>query len=107
MILTRDQVQSLTGDADRWHDALTAALARWEINTPDRAAMFLAQCGHESAGYQHLVENLNYTAAQLLRTWPNRFTAEDAAAMALQPEKIAERAYGGRMGNTVEGGGDG
>ena len=107
MILTRDQVQALTGDADRWHDALTAALARWEINTPDRAAMFLAQCGHESGGYQHLVENLNYTAAQLLRTWPSRFSAEDAAEMALQPERIAERAYGGRMGNAVEGGGDG
>jgi putative chitinase len=107
MRLTSAQVQALTGDAERWLEPLNAALARWEINTPDRAAMFLAQCGHESGGFRRLTENLNYTAAQLLRTWPNRFTADDAAAMALQPEKIAERAYGGRMGNAAEGGGDG
>lgn len=107
MTLNRDQVQALTGDADRWLDPLNAALAQWEITTPDRAAMFLAQCAHESGGFRHLVENLNYTAAQLLRTWPNRFTEDDAAAMALQPERIAERAYGGRMGNAAEGGGDG
>lgn len=107
MRLTAANVQQLTGDADRWLDPLNGALAAWDINTPDRAAMFLAQCAHESGGFRRLVENLNYTAAQLLRTWPNRFTAEDAAAMALQPEKIAERAYGGRMGNAAEGGGDG
>lgn len=107
MRLTAAHVQQITGDADRWLDPLNAALDAWDIDTPDRAAMFLAQCAHESGGFRRLVENLNYTAAQLLRTWPNRFTAEDAAAMALQPEKIAERAYGGRMGNAAEGGGDG
>lgn len=107
MRLIAAQVQALTGDAERWLEPLNAALARWEINTPDRVAMFLAQCGHESGGFRRLTENLNYTAAQLLRTWPNRFTADDAAAMALQAEKIAERAYGGRMGNAAEGGGDG
>lgn len=107
MTLTRDQVQQLTGDADRWLEPLNAALARWEISTPQRAAMFLAQCAHESGGFRHLVENLSYTAAQLLRTWPTRFTVEEAAAMALQPEKIGARAYGGRMGNGAEGSGDG
>jgi putative chitinase len=107
MRLTGTQVMQITGDGARWLDPLNAALAAWGINTPDRAAMFLAQCAHESGGFRRLVENLNYTAAQLLRTWPSRFTAEDAAAMALQPEKIAERAYGGRMGNAAEGGGDG
>ena len=106
-MLTRDLVQRLTGDADRWLDPLNNALIRWDINTPTRVAMFLAQCAHESGGFRLLVENLNYSADALRATWPSRFTQADALAMARQPEKIADRAYGGRMGNGPEGSGDG
>lgn len=34
--------------AKKWVDALNAAMARYEINTPVRQAAFLAQVGHES-----------------------------------------------------------
>lgn len=107
MNLTRDQVQRLTGDADRWTDALNNALERWDINTPQRAAMFLAQVAHESGGFRTLVESLHYSATRLLQVWPSRFTPTDAAAMAFDERAIAERAYGGRLGNGPEGSGDG
>jgi putative chitinase len=107
VILDRAAVQALTGDADRWLDALNNACIRWDITTPARVTMFLAQCGHESGGFRSLVENLNYSVAGLRETWPTRFSTTDALAMARQPERIAERAYGGRMGNGPEGSGDG
>lgn len=87
--------------------ALNRAMARWKIDSPVRQAAFLAQVGHESGQLRHLVENLNYSAEALVRTWPSRFTALNAGAYARQPEKIANRVYGGRMGNGQETSGDG
>lgn len=107
MTLTRDQVQRITGDADRWTGALNNALARWSINTPERVAMFLAQCAHESSGFRTATENLHYSAARLLQVWPSRFTADEAVRMAYDERAIAERAYGRRLGNGPEGSGDG
>lgn len=106
-MLTRDQVKALTGDADRWLAPLNNALIRWEITSHAQVTMFLAQCAHESGGFKRLVENLHYSAAALLAAWPKRFTGEDAVAMAYDEQRIAERAYGGRMGNGAEGSGDG
>lgn len=75
-------------------------LPRYKIDTPERVAAFLAQCGHESNNFTVLEENLNYSAEALQRTWPSRFNAKLAAQVARQPQRIAEIAYGGRMGNT-------
>lgn len=107
MTLTREQVQRLTGDADRWTDALNNALQRWNINTPDRVAMFLAQCAHESGGFKVLVESLRYSASRLLEVFPKYFTPAEAQRFAMDERAIAERVYGGRMGNAQEGLGDG
>lgn len=87
--------------------ALNRAAARWKIDSRLRMAAFLAQIGHESSQLRALVENLNYSAEALMRTWPSRFTADTAPAYARQPEKIANRVYGGRMGNGPESSGDG
>lgn len=76
--------------------------------TAQRLTEFLGETGHESGSFARLVENLNYSAAQLRKTWPGRFpTAESAQALARQPEAIANRVYAMRMGNGVEGSGDG
>ena len=87
--------------------ALNRAMARWKIDSRVRQAAFIAQVGHESGQLRNLVENLNYSAEALVRTWPNRFTAQTAGAYARQPEKIANKVYGGRMGNGPEDSGDG
>jgi len=79
--------------------------AGFGLDTPLRRAHFMAQLAHESGGFKRLVENLNYSADALLRTWPSRFTPESAKACARQPEKIANTVYAGRLGNDQPGDG--
>lgn len=105
---TVDQLsQILKGnkEIEAWHKAMTKVLPKYKIDTAERIAMFLAQCGHESLNFTVLEENLNYSAQALQKTWPKRFDAKLAAQMQRQPQKIAEIAYGGRMGNVEPGDG--
>jgi putative chitinase len=82
--------------------------AKFEINTPLRLAHFLAQCGHESGGFRLTKENLNYSAKGLNGTFKKYFpTLESAVPYERKPEKIANKVYGGRMGNGPESSGDG
>lgn len=77
--------------------------AKFQINTALRLAHFLSQCGHESGGFKHVNENLNYSADGLKKIFPKYFgQAGLAESYARQPEKIASRVYGGRMGNGDE-----
>jgi putative chitinase len=82
--------------------------AKFGINTPLRLAHFLAQCGHESAGFKAVQENLNYSAKGLNGIFKKYFPTEaSAAAYARNPQKIASKVYGGRMGNGPEPTGEG
>ena len=76
--------------------------AKFGINTPLRLAHFLAQCGHESGGFRLTKENLNYSADGLKKIFTKYFPGNLAESYARQPEKIAARVYGGRMGNGPE-----
>jgi putative chitinase len=90
----------------KWKEPLEETFAKYEINTNDRQACFLGQCMHESGGFKFLRENLNYSAKALMATWPSRFPDLDTAtAYERQPDKIANKVYGGRMGNTEDGDG--
>lgn len=96
--------------AAKWAAPLTAAMEKFSINTPKRQAQFIAQIAHESGGFQRLTENLNYSAQGLASTWPGRFSTgtgpnELAREIARNPEKIANAAYGLRMGNNAQGDG--
>jgi putative chitinase len=93
---------------DHWYNALEQALPDYDINTPNRVAAFLAQCAHESGGFTAIKENLNYRAVTLRKVFPKYFPSDDIAnAYAGKQEMIANRVYGGRMGNGDENSGDG
>lgn len=67
---------------------------------------FLGQILHESDGLTVFAENLNYSAERLCQVWPARFpTLASAQPFARNPEALANKVYGGRMGNTEPGDG--
>ena len=76
--------------------AIDQAVERYGIEHP---AEFIGQMVVESARFTAVVENLNYSAEGLLKTWPKRFTPVEARQYARQPERIANRVYANRMGN--------
>lgn len=84
---------------------LTAILAEAERRKTPRQhlAYMLATAFHETGGkMQPVRENLNYTsAARIKQTWPTRFpTVQSAQPYVRQPQKLANKVYGGRLGNT-------
>lgn len=80
---------------------LDAAAARFGIDTPREIRHFMAHLHCESAGFTRIVENMNYSAKRLCQVWPSRFpTLAAAAPYANNPQKLANKVYGGRLGNT-------
>jgi putative chitinase len=90
-----------------WVLPIVEACVEFDIDTHERQAMFLANCAHESAGFTQLVESLKYSPTRLMAVFSRYFTAREAEAFAYDEVRIAERVYGGRMGNGPEGMGDG
>ena len=100
--------------AVQWLPHISQAAHRYEIDAaPRRVAAWLATIAHESARLTRVVENLNYSAEGLARTWPARYadmTGEPNATarrIARHPEQIANLTYAGRLGNGTAGSGDG
>ena len=105
--MTSEQLQALGIDA-KWLKPLEDTFAKYDISTPKRQAAFIGQCAHESANFKTLEENLNYKPESLMRVWPSRFPdLQTAMKYAHNPEAIANKVYGGRMGNGQEETGDG
>lgn len=93
---------------EKFVEGLNETFEHFEINTPERMAMFIAQCAHESGNFAATQENLNYSAKGLTGTFKKYFpTEESATPYARKSEKIANRVYGSRMGNGPESSGDG
>jgi len=72
-----------------------------EAEVPD----FLAQILHESDLLEQLEEDLYYTTpGRLMQVWPKRFASlADERPYLRNPEALANKVYGGRMGNTQKG----
>ena len=109
--------------AREWLAPIQVTCEKFQINTKQRIAAFLAQCAHESGGFTMLEENLNYKAATLAACWPPRFAVQEpdpnkpgktrakkdeknkniptavANSIAGKPELIANLCYSSRMGN--------
>jgi putative chitinase len=99
-------VLAITGDQG-WVLPILEACIEFDIDTAQRQQMFLANCAHESNGFTQLVESLKYSPTRLMAVFPRYFTVREATEFAYDEVRIAERVYGGRMGNGPEGVGDG
>lgn len=113
-MLTLSQLKQLLPKnpyVEHWHHALEQLFPDYDINTPKRMAAFIAQCSHESGGFMVLKENLNYKPASLRKLFSKYFPTDELAQQyCSKPNKqaaIANRIYGGRMGNGDESSGDG
>lgn len=107
MAVTTEHLQKLKINPEL-APAFNATFERWGIQTLRQQAAFIGQCGHESGNFRVLEENLNYAADRLMKIWPRRFpTIEVAQPYHRNPRKIANKVYGGRMGNRGEESDDG
>lgn len=94
-------------DGDFGPNTLKAAAKYFKL-TDEQAAHFFGQCAHETGGFSTYVENLNYSAAGLQKTFKKYFpTVELANQYARKPVQIASRVYANRMGNGSEASQDG
>ncbi|MEG8285240.1 glycoside hydrolase family 19 protein [Klebsiella variicola] len=98
------------GLAARWFQHITAAMKEFGITSAIDQAMFIAQCGHESLGFNRVVENFNYSIAGLADfVRYGRLTQDQANSLGRsQSEKvlplerqraIANIVYSKRLGN--------
>lgn len=109
-MITADQLRGILPnckDTVAWSAALNDQLPKFGITTPQQISMFIAQCGHESGEFNVMSENLNYSGDRLLVVFPKYFKGIDVTQYNRQPEKIANRVYGGRLGNGPESSGEG
>lgn len=84
--------------------AMVKAMDDYKVTDPTARAAIMAQVGHESGGFKVLSENLNYKPATLMKIFPKYFkTPEEAERTAAAgPKAIADKVYGGRMGNAPD-----
>jgi putative chitinase len=111
-MLTAEQFSELfprCADPDGWVEAMNEVFPEYGIDTPQRIAAFIAQCGHESGGWRVFSENLNYSAKALNAVFGKYFAraGRDAEEYHRQPEKIANVVYANRMDNGDTDSGDG
>jgi putative chitinase len=77
-----------------------AAFAKTQIDTPLRAAHFMAQISEECGAGLEMIESLNYTAQRMMAVWPSRFpTLASAQPFAHNQRALGDKVYNGRMGN--------
>lgn len=110
--MTPESLIAATGCSRQAAETFAVPLARamqaWGIREQRDRAMFVAQCAHESAGFEKLEEDLWYSAPRLMDVWPRRFRTIDIAnRYARNPEALANLVYANRMGNGDEASGDG
>ena len=103
-MITAKYLQRATGstpeNAAKYLAPINTALARFEINTHQRIAAFLATVAIESAHLSAVEEGLYYSSAERLASIFKRAfkSAEDAAPYAKNPKGLSQKLYGGCHG---------
>jgi putative chitinase len=81
-MLTLSNFQKATGVSnalrDTWYPHIVSAMTKFGITNALRQTHFLAQTGHESAGFLKLEEGLNYSEGALKSMFGRRISAEQA-----------------------------
>jgi len=109
VMLTGDIMREMWPDGDTKIPGLVAGIAaaassvfpKYGLTSDLLVAHAMAQFSHECGAGAEVVENLNYSAAGLMKTWPSRFDEAKAAEFAHDQERIANEVYNGRMGNSL------
>ncbi len=106
ILVTPEQLKGLAPSAKQQclsaFDAADTVLAKYGINeNAKRVAHFMAQILHESGALCIIKESLNYSSAKrIMAVWPKRFPTEESAQPYVKnPQALANKVYGGRMGN--------
>lgn len=107
MPLTLQHMQKLWPHANSYVPGLNEGIAnsaatvfeKYGLINDTCIAHFMAQASEECGCGSDMEENMNYTAVRLLEVFPTHFTHAEAIALQHQPRLIADKAYGGRMGN--------
>jgi predicted chitinase len=96
-------------NATIWLPALTKAFAKYGLDNPLRISAAMGQFVAEAdAGFLALRENLNFTAAELLRIFPHEIHDQATAdRYAGNAKAIGNLVYAGRNGNGDVASGDG
>lgn len=95
-----------SGGSNARKQALIKAMDDGGITDQKSKAALMANVDHESQGFTRGEENLNYSAKRLQQVFKKYYPdAASARADAGDPEAIANKVYGGRMGNTEPGDG--
>lgn len=115
---TFQQAAGVSGPlAARWFVHLDAAMNQYGIVNPIDQAMFIAQMGTESGGFEKLTESLNYAADRLIPVFGSHRISQQQANQygrtdnqPANQEAIANIVYGGawgrdNLGNTDDGDG--
>lgn len=102
-MITKEKLSLFCGSkkADEYYFFLQKEMELAQINTKNRVCSFLAQVLHESGNFSATVENMRYSAKRLTEVWPRMFPTLESAQPFNTPQKIANKVYGGRMGNDL------
>lgn len=112
-LITAKQLQDISDCSARlalqFISPINLAANRYQISTPPRIQMFMAQISHESMRFTHLEESFAYRPGRLFQIFPTHFAdIHDAMAVSARGHvAVANRLYGGRLGNGDEESGDG
>lgn len=106
MLIASQQLQQIAttmkdGFAHEMADLINELCEKYNIVDKKPFQMFIANVIQESGEFRDKQENMNYRAETIVKVWPSRFpTIAEASPFAHNPQLLANKVYGGRMGNT-------